>query len=81
MKKVKICIGSACHLKGSYQVIEIFKELIQEYQLENIIELNAAFCLGHCTEAVSVSRWDDQILSVSKDNAKEIFITEIMACL
>ncbi|WP_069997512.1 (2Fe-2S) ferredoxin domain-containing protein [Cellulosilyticum sp. I15G10I2] len=81
MKTIKICIGSACHLKGSYQVIEIFKALIKEHQLENIIELHAAFCIGRCTGAVSVARWDDKILSVSKDNAREIFIYEIMAYL
>jgi NADH:ubiquinone oxidoreductase subunit E len=81
MKVIRICIGSACHLKGSYQVIETFKELIQLYKLENKLELNAAFCIGRCTEAVSVARWDEAVLSVSKENAKEIFINEIMAYL
>ncbi|MDF2612627.1 MAG: (2Fe-2S) ferredoxin protein [Clostridia bacterium] len=79
MKVVKICIGSACHLKGSYQVIEIFKALIEEFKLEDVIELNAAFCIGRCTTAVSVARWDDKILSVSKENARDIFINQIMA--
>lgn len=79
MKVVKICIGSACHLKGSYQVIEIFKALIEEFKLEDVIELNAAFCIGRCTEAVSVATWNDKILSVSKENAREIFMNQIMA--
>lgn len=73
MKEVRICIGSACHLKGSYEVIEIFKEMIGEKGLEEKIELKAAFCLGHCTEAVSLQRWDGKILSVSKDTAREVF--------
>jgi len=81
MKIIKICIGSACHLKGSYEVIEIFKNLIQNYQLEDQIELNAAFCVGRCTEGVCVVRWDDMLLSVSKTNASQIFETEIMTCL
>jgi len=79
MKVVKICIGSACHLKGSYQVIEIFKALVEEFKLEDKLELNAAFCIGRCTEGVSVARWDDKVLSVSAENARDIFINQIMA--
>ena len=47
MKTLRICIGSACHLKGSYEVIEIFQQLIKEKELNDFIELKAAFCLGH----------------------------------
>lgn len=78
MKVLKVCIGSACHLKGSYDVIEEFKKLIKKNNLENQIELKAAFCLGHCTEAVSVERWDGEILSVSKENIEKIFNNEIL---
>lgn len=78
MKVLKVCIGSACHLKGSYDVIEEFKKLIKKNNLENQIELKAAFCLGHCTEAVSVECWDGKILSVSKENIEKIFNDEIL---
>ena len=77
MKELKICIGSACHLKGSYEVIEILTKLIQENQLETKIQLSAAFCLGNCTEAVSVKRWDGVILSVSKQNVYDVFENRI----
>lgn len=76
MKSIKICIGSACHLKGSYEVIEIFKKLIKENNLEQEIELCASFCLGNCKEAVSVMRWDGVVFSVDKENAKYIFERE-----
>jgi NADH:ubiquinone oxidoreductase subunit E len=78
MKTIKICIGSACHLKGSYEVIEIFQYEIREHQLENKIELNAAFCLGECTKGVSVQIDDKSIISVSPENAKEIFEEHIL---
>lgn len=81
MKVIRICIGSACHLKGSYDVIEVFKELITHYHLENKLELSGAFCTGHCTEAVAVLRWDEEVLSVSKENAREIFEKEILPWL
>lgn len=78
MKELRVCIGSACHLKGAYDVIKTFQKLIEENTLEEEIELKAAFCLGHCTEAVSVKRWDGEILSVSINNAEEIFQSKII---
>ena len=76
MKSIKICIGSACHLKGSYEVIEASKKLIKENNLEQEIELCASFCIGNCKEAVSVMRWDGVVFSVDKENAKDIFERE-----
>jgi NADH:ubiquinone oxidoreductase subunit E len=81
VKILKVCIGSACHLKGSYDVIEIFQQLIKEYEIEDKIELKAAFCLGKCTGAVSVQLWDGEIISVSKETAQKTFQNKIMALL
>ncbi|NLJ58157.1 MAG: (2Fe-2S) ferredoxin domain-containing protein [Tissierellia bacterium] len=72
MAELKICVGSACHLKGSYSVIETFKHLIEIKTLANQVDLKAAFCLGHCTEAVSVSL-DGKIYSVTPDKAESFF--------
>lgn len=81
MKIIKICIGSACYIKESDNVIEIFKYLINEYKLNDQLELSASFCLGECTNAVSVKRWDGKLLSVSKENGREIFEREIIPYL
>lgn len=78
MKVVHICIGSACHLKGSYEVIHSFKTLIKTYHLEEQLELKAAFCTGQCTQAVAVKKWDGSILSVNKENAEEQFLNNIL---
>ena len=80
-KVVYICIGSACHLKGTHDVIEIFKSMVEMYHLEKKLELKAAFCTGHCTEAVAVQKWDGSILSVNKDNAQTIFTNQILPYL
>jgi NADH:ubiquinone oxidoreductase subunit E len=77
MTELKICVGSACHLKGSYEVIETFKYLIRNRDVANKVEIKAAFCLGHCTEAVSVSL-DGKIYSVAPDNAEEFFDKYVM---
>ena len=65
---VEVCIGSSCHLKGSYQVIREIEEFVQDRALGDRIELKGAFCLGNCTEAVSV-RVGERILSFTPEDA------------
>lgn len=70
--EVKVCVGSACYVKGSHEVIEQLQKLIKAYDLEEKVILKAAFCLGHCTQAVSVEI-DDIIYGVSKDEVEGFF--------
>lgn len=69
MIKISICVGSSCHLKGSYQVIQIFQELIKKNRLETKVELKASFCLGRCTKGVSVNIDDEFIDELTPVNA------------
>ncbi len=71
---IAICVGSSCHLKGSYDVIAKMKAALAEHNLEDKVDLCAAFCLGKCsTSGVSI-RVDDQIISgVNVDNFDNIF--------
>ena len=55
MKTVKVCIGSACHLKGSYEIINILKKAIERDGLSNDVNVKASFCLGNCEGAVAVT--------------------------
>lgn len=68
--EIKVCIGSACHLKGSYDVIKEFQSIIKEYNLEDKIDIKGAFCLNHCTEAVSVQVDNKEVISMSKEKVK-----------
>ena len=36
---IQICVGSSCHLKGSYEIIQIFKKEIADRKLEDKIEV------------------------------------------
>ena len=51
---IKICTGSSCHLNGSYDVIQEFKDLLKKYDVEDIIELKASFCFNECINGVNV---------------------------
>lgn len=74
--EIKVCIGSACHLKGSYDVVGIFRNYVQDNQLESKIDLKSSFCLGQCSKAVSVQVNGSDIYSVTPEAALP-FIEEI----
>ena len=71
--EVSVCIGSSCQLKGSYDIIRLMKEKLAQYQLEDQVELKASFCLGHCTDGVSMKVDDTIVTGVSTENFDEIF--------
>lgn len=76
MLTVKVCVGSACYVKGSHDVINRIKYLIEENNLQNEVELKAAFCLGHCLESVCVMVNED-FHSLTKDDIDIFFNTYI----
>ncbi|MEG2574712.1 MAG: NAD(P)H-dependent oxidoreductase subunit E [Christensenella sp.] len=78
MMTINICIGSACHLKGSYNVVSELQELIEEHKLGDKVELTGVFCLGHCTDAVSV-QIGEEVFSVNTTNVGEFFNINVLA--
>ena len=62
MLNVSICVGSACHMKGSKEVIAKLKELINAHGLQGKVLLNGSFCTGNCEYAVCVVI-DDTVFS------------------
>ena len=76
--EIFVCIGSSCHLKGSYDIINEFKRLIEEKGLEEKITLNASFCLGHCIDGVTIKVDEEIITGLNRDNAAQIFEEKVM---
>lgn len=75
MLQIIICVGSSCHLKGSYYIINSFQELIKKNKLNDKVELKASFCLGHCTSGgVSIIIGNEMIdEGVTTANMERIF--------
>ena len=76
MKTIEVCIGSACHLKGSYEVIEALKRNIEQYDMEDQVDLKASFCLGNCMNAVSV-KMDGKLFSLLPETTDDFFVKEV----
>ena len=78
--KVTICIGSACHLKGSREIIQKMQQLVAANQGSDKVDLNGAFCSGNCVNGVCVTV-DGTLYSVSPETTEEFFKKEIMGRL
>ncbi len=76
--KVTVCIGSACHLKGSKIIVEELQGLLQKRRLEEKVELAGSFCTGNCGEGVCVTI-DGAVFSVTPDTLGDFFEKEIAA--
>lgn len=60
-------------MRGSYDIIQLMKDRLKKNGLEDSVELSAAFCLGKCTQGVSVKVDDEIICGVSRENFDEVF--------
>ena len=77
MIEVNICVGSSCHLKGSYKVIRTLEKLIAEASLKDRIEMKARFCMQQCQVAVAVTV-GEELYSVSPEET-EAFFRDVLA--
>ena len=75
---LKVCVGSSCHLRGSYAVIEELKKLIDEYQVQYDVSLQASFCRGHCADGVCAKADDDFLTGLNAENVRTVFETEVL---
>ena len=73
MRQLAVCVGSSCHLRGAYHVIEELKRLIAEHRMEDQINLKACFCLGECQEGVSVQLDDRTFHGLTREKIDPFF--------
>ncbi|HIV87144.1 MAG TPA: (2Fe-2S) ferredoxin domain-containing protein [Candidatus Pygmaiobacter gallistercoris] len=78
MMNIYICVGSSCHLKGSYNIINLMKEALEKNNLTDKVNVSAAFCLGRCTDGVTIKVDDEIVTGVSPENFNEIFEQHVL---
>ncbi len=77
---IEICIGSSCHIKGAYNIIQTLQHLIEERGLYDSVDLKAAFCMRRCEQGVSVSI-NNENYSVSPETVIDFFDNTIVPLL
>lgn len=70
---IQVCVGSACHLRGSYKVLEAFQALVEQNDLTDKVNVRPVLCLGRCGEGSVSVKIDDQDVSVSPENVSNVF--------
>ena len=48
---ISVCVGSSCHLRGSYNIIEQMKSSLARYGLTDKVNLGAAFAWANALRA------------------------------
>ncbi|MBO8167365.1 MAG: NAD(P)H-dependent oxidoreductase subunit E [Kosmotoga sp.] len=66
---VKICLGSSCHLKGSYKVVQKLRELQKEYPN---LQLVGSLCFGNCISGISMEIDGKLYSGITAGNVVEI---------
>lgn len=79
MLELCVCIGSSCHIKGSYNIIQTFQQLIEEKSLHDMITFKSSFCQKQCRHSGVAVSVDGVAHQVSAEKAKEFFMTEVAA--
>ena len=78
MITVTVCVGSSCHLKGARDVIERFKDLLDEHELKDKVELKGAFCMERCGEGFNWQIDDEPLTSATCDEAVGVFRERVL---
>jgi NADH:ubiquinone oxidoreductase subunit E len=77
MLEVSVCIGSSCHLKGSYNIIQTFQQLIEEKALHDKIYFKSGFCMKQCQYEGIAVLVNGIVHHVTAEKAGEFFAAEI----
>ena len=75
---IQICVGSSCHMKGSYHVIQAYKQLIEKYGLSDRVMLKASFCMQRCTGGITATIDGEPIENLTVQNCEAIFLERIL---
>ena len=76
---IQICVGSSCHLKGSQDIVELFRSAVKYYNLEKEITLAGSFCIGKCNRVGVTVQIDETIYTgVVKEDFKEFFSKNVL---
>ncbi|QQE64790.1 hypothetical protein GFS31_14720 [Leptolyngbya sp. BL0902] len=73
-----LCMGSACHQMGVYDVLPKLQALIQAHGLDGVIELKGSFCLETCSQGIVMKFQDHRFLGISPQNVDAIFTERIL---
>lgn len=76
-----LCMGSACHQLGVYEVLPKIQQLLSDYHLKNKVELKGSFCLETCSSGIVMKFKDQFFININPTNVEQKFRQEILPCI
>jgi NADH:ubiquinone oxidoreductase subunit E len=71
--EVKICMGSSCFARGNKQNLELLEEFIDQYNLEDKVELKGSCCEARCSDGPNI-----QIDGRNYQRVDQVLLLEIL---
>ncbi len=65
-------------MKGSYHVIQTYKQLIEKYGLGDKVMLKASFCMQRCMGGIAATLDGEPIENLTAQNCEAIFLERIL---
>ena len=78
MIELNVCIGSSCHIKGSYNVIQTFQHLIEEHNLHESVAFQATFCMKECHKPGVAVALDGVKSVIAAEEARKFFFEQVL---
>lgn len=80
-KSIKVCLGTACHVKGGEKILDTFKSILnipsnQNITEDNLYSVERVACVGCCALAPVVMVGKKMYAQVSPNITKEIILEE-----
>lgn len=76
-----LCMGSACHQLGVYEVLPRLQALMKEHHLEEVVTLKGSFCLELCSHGITMKFQDYSFRDISPQNLDEKFLQEVLPAI
>jgi len=71
---IQVCVGSACHLKGAPEIVELLRRAVEEHHIAHEVTLAGSFCIGKCNRiGVTVQVNEDVHTGITRENFREFF--------
>ena len=78
MTELSVCIGSACHLKGAYNVISTFQHLIETNNLHDKVAFSAKFCTKECHKPGVAVALNGNKSVIAAEEARKFFQEQVL---
>lgn len=76
-----LCMGSACHQYGVYDVLPALQRLFAGYGLGDTVDLKGAFCFDQCKHGITLKVQEVLFCDLNPQNIEQRFEADILPYL